>query len=216
MAKKTQIRYAMSRRKRLAVILFTLFVILPVLSVLDRLGGQKLRRDYLPQDIRSKDTRKYHNKQFTVVNIVDGDTLDLDIADGTYDHTRVRLLGIDTPETSGKFAAYFGKEATAAASDFALGKKVTVLIDDISDVRDRYGRLLAYIVLPDGKVLNELLLADGFGYADTRFPHSKYDKFLQIQQQAIHSKAGLWKSVTTQQLPNWLRMQNPNIINNTD
>ena len=198
----------MSRRKRRAVILFTLFVVLPVLSVLDHRGGRKLRRDYLPQDIRSKDTRKYHGRSFTVSNIVDGDTLDIDIADGRFDHTRIRLLGIDTPETGGKFAAYYGKEATDAASDFALGKEVTVLIDDISDVRDRYGRLLAYIILPDGKVLNEELIRFGFGYADTRFAHSHYDKYLQIQKDAIDQKRGLWKNVTAEQLPNWMQREN--------
>lgn len=214
--KKTAIRYAMSRRRRLAILYAIIFLLLPALVLLDRLGGQKLRRDYLPQDMRSRDTRKYHGKSFKVINIVDGDTLDLNVKDGKFDHTRIRLLGIDTPETGGGQyqAMYYSAEATDAATALALNRQVTVLIDDIADVRDRYGRLLAYIVLPDGKTLNEKLLRQGFGYADSRFPHTHFDKYFQLQKDAIDSKAGLWKSVTPEQLPPWLQRENPNILNN--
>jgi len=213
LTEKNAIRYAMSNRKRRTILLLAVLVAFPALMVLDHRGGKKLRRDYLPQDMRSRDTRKYHNKSFKVINIVDGDTLDLDISDGRFEHTRVRLLGIDTPETGGNFEMYYGPQATDAATALALDKRVTILIDDIADVRDRYSRLLAYIVLPDGSCLNERLITNGFGYADSRFQHTHFDKYIDLQQQAIEQNRGLWKNVTTQQLPNWLQRQNPNILN---
>ena len=192
--------------------MFVIFLLLPALIVLDRFGGKKLRRDYLPQDIRSRDTRKYHGKTFLVSNVVDGDTLDLDVKDGGVEYTRVRLLGIDTPETGGNFAMYYGTEATEAATALAFEKEVVVLIDDIADVRDRYGRLLAYIVLPDGRVLNEELINNGFGYADLRFDHSDYDKYTALQKEAIVAKRGLWEKVTAEQLPRWLQRERPGLL----
>lgn len=206
----------MSNRKRRTILLFAIFVAFPAFVVLDHRGGRKLRQDYLPQDIRSRDTRKYHNKSFTVINIVDGDTLDLDVADAGLDYTRVRLLGIDTPETGGNFAMYYGAEATQAAASLAFEKEVVVLIDEVADVRDRYGRLLAYILLPDGRILNQELIHNGFGYADSRFPHTHFDKYIQLQQDAINSNRGLWKDVTADQLPRWLQRENPNILKNQD
>lgn len=194
--------------------MFVIFLLLPALFLFDRFGGQKLRRDYLPQDVRSRNTRKYHGKSFTVCKIVDGDTLDLDVKDGRDDYTRVRLLGIDTPETGGEQFSemYYAGEATNAAEELAMGEKVTVLIDDISDVRDRYGRLLAYIVLPNGRALNEELIRDGFGYADLRFQHSDYDKYIALQEEAIEAKRGLWEKVTAEELPRWLQRERPELL----
>ena len=47
----------------------------------------------------SSDFDKYNQKEFTVVKVVDGDTLDIDIPDAQYKTTRIRLIGVDTPET---------------------------------------------------------------------------------------------------------------------
>jgi len=51
------------------------------------------------EQLRAWDTEKYHGKTFTVSNVVDGDTIDIDVPDGEYEHTRIRLWGIDTPES---------------------------------------------------------------------------------------------------------------------
>ena len=50
--------------------------------------------------LKNNDLQKYHEKIFTVVNVMDGDTIDIDIPDGKYDRTRIRLWGVDTPETA--------------------------------------------------------------------------------------------------------------------
>jgi len=160
------------------------------------------------------DFQKYHQKTFTVVNVVDGDTIDIDIPDGKYDHTRIRLWGIDTPETKNPKVGvmYFGQEASAFTKELALGKSVTVYLEE-HRTRGYYGRLLAYVHLPDGRFLNEVLLEEGFAYADLRFRHSFYNKYPQLEAAARSQKKGLWPDVTREQLPEWLQRKKPNLLN---
>ena len=209
-----KVRYAMSKRLRnrlfAAVLISSLALIL-----FDHLAGEKFRKS-LPARIglRGEDAKKYHQKTFRVIKIVDGDTLDIDIPDGKYQTTRIRLLGVDTPETKkpGESPMYFGPEAGTYVSKTALGQNVTIIIDTVSDVRDRYARLLAYIILPDSRVLNEELIINGYGYADLRFPHSDYEKYAALQESAIESKVGLWDQVTRDQIPKWLLRERPGIL----
>lgn len=163
---------------------------------------------------RSYDLEKYHGRTFTVVNVVDGDTIDIDAADGKYDHTRLRLWGIDTPETKDPETGvmYFGPEAAEFTKELVLGKPVTVYLDE-TRTRDKYDRLLAYIKLPDGGFLNEVLLSEGFAYADTRFQHNFYNKYRQLESITRTSKKGLWQQVTQEQLPEWRRNSNIKVQN---
>jgi len=93
----------------------------------------------------------------TVVEVVDGDTLQVRLVGGRLE--TVRLIGIDTPERGECFAA----EATGAARRLALGKRVTLKGDPTQATRDRYRRLLAYVWLPGGRDLGFQLIAGGFG-----------------------------------------------------
>jgi endonuclease YncB( thermonuclease family) len=129
------------------------------------------------------DLARYHGQRFEVVRVVDGDTLHLGASDLGGDSTKVRLLGIDAPEmgTTRSARMYFAAEATAFAKRLALHQEVHVYLDERAGSRDRYPRLLAYIELPDGKFLNEELLSEGYAYADKRFRHSYYQKYLQLR-----------------------------------
>ena len=149
-----------------------------------------------------------------MANVVDGDTIDIDIADRQYDSTRIRLWGIDTPETkSEKYGVmYFGPEAAGFARELALGKEVSVYLDVGKHSRGKYGRLLAYVQLPDGRFLNEVLVSEGFAYADLRFRHSLYNKYKQLEASARSAKKGLWQEVTREQLPEWLQRERPNLL----
>ena len=103
---------------------------------------------------------------------------------------------------------YFAEESTAFARHLALDKAVSVYLDERAGSRDRYERLLAYLELPDGRFLNEELLSEGYAYADRRFRHSYYQKYLQLEAGARSGGRGLWKDVTAEQMPPWLqRMQ---------
>ncbi len=200
-------RYAMSRRRR--NVIFALCVLLA--AVLIWFDHSPVRNTWQPKPqtserVNSHDFEKYHTKTFTVVNVVDGDTIDMDIPDDKYDRTRIRLWGVDTPETKNPKTGvmYFGPQAAEFTTKLTLGKPVTVYLEE-RRTRGKYGRLLAYVKLPDGGFLNEVLLTEGFAYADTRFRHSFYNKYKQLESVARSGEKGLWKKVTPDQLPEWRR-----------
>jgi len=172
------------------------------------------RRPKSGEQAKAYDFEKYHGKTFSVINIVDGDTIDIDVPDGKYKHTRIRLWGIDTPETKNPKTPvmYFGPEATEFAKELTLGNKVTIYLDKGNNTRGKYGRLLAYVQLPDRRFLNEVLVAEGFAYADLRFHHSFFFKYKQLQASARRQKKGLWPDVTRDQLPQWLQRMKPNLL----
>ncbi len=198
----------MSRRRRSIII--GLCLLLGLVSVIvDRsFIGRQLRSKALPQEqTQAGDLARYNGKTFVVIRVVDGDTLDIDVPDGLEEHTRIRLWGVDTPETahSSTGAAYFGEEASAFATGLALGKQVTIYLEEDRRTRDKYDRLLAYVQLPDGKFLNEVLLEEGYAYADSRFKHSFYNKYKQLESAARIGQKGLWLKVTPDQMPKWRR-----------
>jgi micrococcal nuclease len=166
------------------------------------------------EQAQAYDFEKYHEKTFTVLKVVDGDTIDIDVPDGKYNHTRIRLWGIDTPETKNPEVGvmYFGPEAAEFTTKSALQKQVTVYLNE-TRTRDKYDRLLAYIKLPDGGFLNEVLLTEGFAYADLRFRHNFYNKYKQLEAGARGRKKGLWEKVTRDQLPEWLQRKKTNLLN---
>ena len=199
-------KYAMSKRLRnvVAVIITLTAATLCFLdhSCVSRSVTKSLQST---QQQDSSDVSKYHGRQFAVIKVVDGDTIDIDIPDGNYNHTRIRLLGIDTPETKDPRTGpmYFGKEASDSATKLAFGKRVTIFLDKDKNPRDKYRRLLAYVQLPDGKFLNEELLSEGYAYADLRFKHGLYNKYKQLESIARSQKKGLWAGVTPEQMPKW-------------
>jgi micrococcal nuclease len=120
------------------------------------------------------------------IRAVDGDTLELDGGE------RVRLIGVDTPETVDprRPVQYFGKEASAFTRRMAQGRSVRLEYDQ--DTRDRYGRTLAYVYLEDGTFLNAEIIRQGYGHAYTRFPFRYQDQFLALEREAREQERGLW------------------------
>ena len=86
-----------------------------------------------------------------VDRVIDGDTVDVRLSTGG-DPVRVRILGIDTPETVDPDAPVqcWGPEASAWAHQQLDGTTITVTTDPVADDTDRYGRLLRYVLLPEG------------------------------------------------------------------
>ncbi|MBI5724464.1 MAG: thermonuclease family protein [Planctomycetes bacterium] len=192
------IRTGILRRRFMTVL--ALLVCASIAVFMDRAGLFSRSRT-----AEQPDFPKYDGKTFRVANVVDGDTLDLDIPDGTSSHTRVRLWGVDTPETVRPDTPpmYFGREASQYAKQAALGKDVRVELEPGKNSRDKYSRLLAFIWLPDGRMLNRSLIEDGYGYADPRFPHSRKNEFEKLQQQACQAGRGLWGGAVYEQLPDY-------------
>jgi micrococcal nuclease len=120
-----------------------------------------------------------------VTRVVDGDTVRLDGLGS------VRLIGIDTPEVFGAREC-FGREASAFAKrSLAPGAPVRYRLG--AEQRDRYGRLLAYVYLPDGRLFNELLAERGYATPLTIPPNDDLaDRFVAAARRARERHLGLW------------------------
>ncbi len=202
----------MSRYRKAGIVILCLCVGVVLIHIDHGLlkSGQRPKTE---EQARAYDLEKYHKKTFRVVKVIDGDTLDIDIPDVNHDYTRIRLLGVDSPETKSEYSSvmYFGPEAAEFAEKSALGKQAIIYLEE-HDTRGKYGRLLAYVKLPDGRFLNEVLLAEGFAYADLRFRHSLYQKYKKLESSARRQQKGLWEKVTREQLPEWLQRKRPELL----
>lgn len=134
---------------------------------------------------------KENPSYYTVEQAADGDTIRVS-ANGTTE--TVRFIGVDTPEKndSRKPLQCYAQAASDFTKKAVSGRQVRLEADPQSDTRDRYGRLLRYVYLTDGTLLNKELVAQGYGFAMTSFPHSKMQEFTEAQQQAEQAKSGLW------------------------
>ena len=166
------------------------------------------------QSTTADDRGKYHGRTFLATYVVDGDTLDIDAPDGQSTHTRIRLWGVDTPEIAhgGSESMYFGPEAAEFARNLTFGKRASIYLDENNRTRDKYGRLLAYVKLTDGRFLNEVLLSEGYAYADVRFKHGLYHKYQQLEATARSLKKGFWQKVTREQMPKWRQREKSNLL----
>jgi micrococcal nuclease len=133
-----------------------------------------------------------------VTGYVDGDTIKVSIPNppggpqGPGAAETIRLIGVDTPETVHPRRAVeaFGKEAGDFTKERLLGKTVYLAFD--WDLRDRYGRLLAYVYTGDKICHNAELIRRGYGHAYTRFPFQFMEEFRRLEQEAREQKRGLW------------------------
>lgn len=133
---------------------------------------------------------------YRVVSVTDGDTIRVDI-DGT--STRVRLIGIDTPEVKDprKPVQCFGEQASQRAHKMTDARKVWLEFDPTQDRTDRYGRLLAYVWVDGGGMANEAMVRDGFAHEYTYYRPYKYrSKFKAAERSAREGGRGLWSTST--------------------
>jgi len=145
----------------------------------------------------------YDERKARVIAVVDGDTISVLIS-GFYER-RVRYIGIDAPEMR---RDCFAPEATAANRQLVLGKDVA-LERDVSDT-DRFGRLLRYVYLPTGEMVNELLVRGGYAVARNYPPDTKYRaRFEAAERQAQQANAGLWGACRPRPTPTFLPSPTP-------
>jgi micrococcal nuclease len=129
-----------------------------------------------------------------VLRVVDGDTID--IRDDVRGRLRVRVLGIDTPETKkpGYAVACWGPEATEFAKSALMGQRVALQPDPTQDRTDRYGRTLAYLVRADGWDYSVEAVRAGTAksYVYGGIPVSRHDAIAAAQSEAMATQRGLW------------------------
>lgn len=126
---------------------------------------------------------------YKVVKVKDGDTLGLLSSDNQ--EVTVRLAEIDCPEKS----QAFGQAAKKFTSDICYGKEVKL----IGNVRDRYGRTVAQVVLTDGTNVNYQLVKNGYAWQYKAY--SKSTELANLEEQARQNHLGLWQD--TNPTPPW-------------
>jgi Micrococcal nuclease (thermonuclease) homologs len=132
----------------------------------------------------------------TMLRVVDGDTVDVTI-DGQSE--RVRLIGIDTPETKKPNTPVqcYGPEATTFTKSLLPADTPLHLERDVV-ARDDYGRMLAYVYLVgDGTFVNMSIIRQGYARPLTIPPNVAHaDEFVQAARTAEANNIGLWSGCT--------------------
>jgi micrococcal nuclease len=130
----------------------------------------------------------------TVLKVIDGDTVDIDIKGNT---ERVRLIGVNTPETKHptKPIECFGPEASAYLTQL-LPKGTHVRIERDIEARDRYGRMLLYLYREsDNLFINLDLVSHGYGTPMSIEPNTFHrNDFVHAAALAETTNEGLWKA----------------------
>jgi len=129
---------------------------------------------------------------YRVVDVIDGDTIEL------RDGTRVRYIGLDTPEVRKKVAGEwvhdpepFAQEASEVNKDFVLGKNVRLELDE--EREDKYGRTLAYVHLDDGTFVNLALIRGGWAKRLSIPPNQRYKElFRNAESRAQEEALRIW------------------------
>ncbi len=157
--------------------------------------------DYKDKEVQQKDDKV----PCTVTRVVDGDTFHCKLKSG--EDVKVRLIGVDTPESTDNPKARRDSEKSGMSVEeiTRMGKlakeftkqlipkgEVVYLEFDVQQT-DRYGRLLAYVWLRDGRMLNEVLIKEGYAQVYTVPPNVKYqERFIEAQRYAKENRKGLW------------------------
>lgn len=128
----------------------------------------------------------------SLVKIIDGDTIDVNLNGKT---ERVRLIGIDTPEMNDYRSEIqcFAQEAKTKAQVLLTNSSFTLQPDSTQMDRDKYNRLLRYVIFSDKSNLAKLLIEQGYGYEYTyNVPYKYQQEFKNAQKTAKNNQRGLW------------------------
>ena len=144
-----------------------------------------------------------------VSQVLDGDSLKVVSIFGK-DEKEIRLYGLDCPENkhnrklkevekkshvAGELLLQMGRIATEFVLKYAPpGTPVTIITED-ANPKDYYNRQLAYVILPSGECLNEILIREGYAKAEEEYFCSKLAEYQMLNFKAIHSKSGLYRMV---------------------
>lgn len=134
---------------------------------------------------------------YNIASFEDGDTVVVDM-NGIKE--RVRFIGVDTPETQDPRTSVqcFGKAASEFTAALIGSNPVRLEADPANTNRDRYNRLLRYVYLPDGRLVNAEIIRQGYGFAYTLFPFTKMEEFREYERQARQNSLGLWAACDVQ------------------
>ncbi len=177
-----------------------------VLVVFFHLSGKQFREIASAGGAEAEGEKEKKGVPCRVLKVYDGDTFRCRLPEG--EKVRVRLIGIDTPEKrrNRKLMRDARRLGIPPEEIIEMGRKASeftrklippgtvVYLETDVQLHDRYGRLLAYVWLPDGRMLNEVLLKEGYATIYTFPPNVKYvDRFRKAQEYARDRGKGFWK-----------------------
>ncbi len=136
-----------------------------------------------------------------VSRVIDGDTVVLSADPGAMspdgrplNGETVRMLGVDAPEIehppNPAPADCWGDESHTAGRNLMQGLRVRLEFD--ATLRDMFDRLLAYVILPDGREANAVMIQRGDAKSFRAFRHRQRDHYDELERQAERSNLGLW------------------------
>lgn len=161
------------------------------------LGFQVYKQYYPSKDVLSaREKKQTLVSQTTVTKVIDGDTIEV-LIDGQ--KQKVRVIGINTPETVDprRPVECFGKEASDNAKSLLLNQTVKLESDPTQADKDKYGRLLRYMFLPDGTDFGLTMIKEGYAYEYTYDIPYKYQKeYKAAQKEAESGQKGLWSNTS--------------------
>jgi len=148
------------------------------------------------------------NYSVNVTYVVDGDTFDAVFPSGNEE--RIRLLGVDVPETTpskndeyeyGNITdldclAIYGIESKVFAKSRLDGKTVMIQFDETAGLKGYYGRWLAYVFLTNGTDFNAELVKNGYARAYDEGTCEKESYYIELQSQALSQRVGLWNCIS--------------------
>lgn len=145
--------------------------------------------------LANEDIRK--SPTYQVLRVTDGDTIHINY---NGKNEKVRLIGLDTPETKDprKPIQCFGREATAKMTELAENKNIRLEFDKTQGERDKYGRLLAFVYSEDSKNLAYEMIRQGYGneYTYNSNPYKYQNEFKEAARKAREENKGLWAENT--------------------
>lgn len=145
---------------------------------------------------------------YAVSEFIDGDTIAVNM-NGT--NEIIRMIGIDTPETHRPNTPVqcYGEAAADYTKRLINGNRVRLQADPLNTNRDRYNRLLRYVYLPDGTLVQRKIISDGYGFAYILFPYQMLEEFKDYESFAKTAGKGLWTTCQVTVQANGLKQTNP-------
>lgn len=188
----------MKRRRQLTAILSAV-VALIIAGAAQQLGWFETPIDQLEQN---------QPGLYKVVRFSDGDTITVDM---NGKNETIRMIGVDTPETHDPDTPVqcYGMAASAYTKELIGDQKVRLEADPTNQNRDRYNRLLRYIYLPDGRLVQSEIIKNGYGFSYTQFPFLKTEEFNALETEAKANNRGLWGNCTVTVEPSGREQTNP-------
>lgn len=124
----------------------------------------------------------------TCVSVYDGDTITVRLTKSPEKLTKIRFIGIDTPELK---RGEFGETTRDFTKSLLLGQDIQLAYD--AERYDKYGRSLAYVYLKDRTFVNARLLEQGYARVMTIPPNTAHAaEFSKLQAKAEEKQVGIW------------------------